>query len=354
MPQKVNKQYTASVPPVSVVIAARNEETHIGARIENLLSQDYPSTMMEIIIVSDGSSDNTDTIINTFIQKSNTANLDSTHIKLIRAEIHKGKPSALNTGVSQASGEIIVFTDARQIFKPDAINQLVANFNDPRIGCVSGELVFFENSTSEIKSEMNFYWKLEKRIRKMEGAINSVAGATGAIYAIRKPLFVPLPEEILLDDVFIPMKVVFQGYRTIFDNDAVAYDTFAKTLAHEKKRKVRTLVGNYQLLRLMPELLAPFKNPIFFRYLSHKILRLFIPFFFIIFLFSSFLAGGLFYKLLFIASILTLLLPLTGERISAMPFLGKLSQLAGAFVSLNYFALLAFFYFIKPGKKNLW
>jgi len=348
-PKKVNKAYLSPEPMVSVVVAARNEETNIGARIENFLEQDYPLEKMEIIIVSDGSTDATNDIVRQFA----SANVGQCALKLIELDDSKGKPNSLNIGVQQATGEFIVFADARQKFEPNAVKELMANFNDPKVGCVSGELLFYEDSDTNIKTEMAFYWNLEKHVRKMESAVGSVAGATGAIYAIRKSLFRPLPDEILLDDVLIPMNAIMDGFRTVFDGNAIAYDTVSKDLSEEKGRKIRTLLGNYQLLQIMPELLSPAKNPIFFRYLSHKVLRLFVPFFFFVFLFSSLMINGLFYKLAFIGTIMIILFPLVDRHIPSASHLHMVSKLSRTFVSLNYFALIAFFYFIRPGKKEV-
>jgi cellulose synthase/poly-beta-1,6-N-acetylglucosamine synthase-like glycosyltransferase len=188
----------------------------------------------------------------------------------------------------------------------------------------------------------------------MESSIHSVPGATGSIYAIRKVLFEPIPRGTLLDDVFVPMKIISKGYRSVFDSKAIAYDTISRDFAEEKKRKVRTLIGNYQLLGIMPELLSLKKNPIFFSFISHKILRLFVPFFFLIIVVSSLLMSGFIYKLSLIISTGTLLLPLGQKIFTKVPYVGMLSTMARTFVSLNYFALLAFLHLIWPRKKKVW
>jgi cellulose synthase/poly-beta-1,6-N-acetylglucosamine synthase-like glycosyltransferase len=321
------------------------------------MQQHYPLLKLEIIIVSDGSTDATDELILELIEHvgcNKKMGQGRPIVKLIRCNESKGKPNALNRGMHAATGEYVVFTDARQEFAPQAIKELIANFSDSQVGCVSGELVFLEDSNSIIQEEMGFYWRLEKQIRRMESATYSVAGVTGAIYAIRRSLFIPIPNETLLDDVFIPMAITFQGYRTIYDGQAIAFDRISKDFAQEKRRKVRTLLGNYQLIKLLPQLLSPTANPIFFRFLSHKIFRLFIPFFFIIFLVSSFFAEGIFYKMVLICTILLLFLPVIGKKTHRIPFIAKLGSLSRAFVTLNYFALIAFFLFVRPGKKNVW
>jgi len=355
LPKKIDKADLFPEPFVSIVIAARDEEKNIKSRIENLFSQDYPVDKLEIIIISDGSIDGTPLIVRKVIdQRGKMGELDGNpiRVKLIELNIKQGKPNALNAGVREAAGDFIVFTDARQKFNKNAVRELIANFNDPTVGSVSGELKFFEKSDSTLKDEMKIYWSLEKKVRKMESIVHSVPGATGAIYAIRKSLFTPIPEKTLLDDVYIPMKVIFQGYRSVFDSRAVAYDVMSVDVYQEKRRKVRTLVGNYQLVKLLPQILSPFKNPVWFTYLSHKLFRLFIPFLFFTMILAASLATGFLYKLTLVICVLVLLLALFDPKTGGIPIIGKISKISRTFVILNYFAFLSFFYFLWTRKKN--
>ncbi len=390
-PRSVRKTRQDSVPFVSVIIAARNEEGNIARRIENLFEQDYPEDRMEIIIVSDGSTDSTDSIVraraggdvqtaafgpaapddlqakidpgapgilratgNRGGPEGRSFAIPEPFLRLITLGRNVGKPGALNAGIEAARGDHIVFADARQQFEPDAISRLVENFSDPEVGAVSGELVFREDSDTTIRTEMGLYWNLEKWIRKTESRIHSVAGATGAIYAVRKDLAVVLPEKVILDDVMTPMMVVMKGYRTIFESGAIAWDTVSRDLAQEKRRKVRTLFGNYQLLRLMPGLLSPRKNPIFLQFFSHKVMRLFVPFFFVFTMVSSLLAGSAGYTLFFAAALAAVLLPLFEKPLAGIPLMGKACSISRTFTSLNYFAFLAFLVLVRPGRKEIW
>jgi len=357
-PKRVDRKRQTPEPLVSVVVAARNEGENIGKRIENLLGQQYPPDKLEIIIVSDGSTDSTNEIVQRYIDrepvKIRCGGDAYARLMLVTLNDSLGKPHALNRGVGLAHGEYLVFTDARQVFEPDAVRELIANFNDPAVGSVTGELVFYENSNTSIKAEMGLYWTLEKWIRKMEGQIHSVVGATGAIYAIRSELFEEIPDETILDDVLIPMRIVSRGYRNVFENRAIAHDVFSIDLEKEKRRKVRTLLGNYQILRLMPELASVSANTLFFQFFSHKIFRLFVPFFFIAVLVSSFLAEGLFYRLVFWGIIALLVMNVFHRTLLRLPVLGALSAVSRTFFSLNYFAFLAFFYFLRPGKAKVW
>jgi biofilm PGA synthesis N-glycosyltransferase PgaC len=259
-----------SWPAISIVVAARNEAARLPARISNLLSLNYGGPR-EIIVVSDGSVDGTAEALQLFAGR----------IRLIELPAG-GKPTALNAGVTAATGEILVFADARQWFEPDALRELIANFADEEVGGVTGELVLDcesspESSASTIGDGVGAYWKYEKWLRRHEGLVRSTLGATGAIYALRRRLWHPLPAETLLDDVLAPMRAVLAGYRVVFDERARACDTAAPDAAAEARRKRRTLAGNYQILTLEPRLLLPFVNPVWLQYVSHKLGRLVVP-----------------------------------------------------------------------------
>lgn len=283
-PQVVLK--TPISPTVSIVIAVRNEETNIARRLDNLRLQDYPSAKIEVIVVSDGSTDDTAAIVSSYSGRN---------VRQVELGSRLGKALALNRGIDIAKGEVIVFADARQQFESSAVSELVANFNDPRIGCVSGELILVKDDQSLIQAEMGTYWNYEKWIRKMESQTGSVIGATGAIYAIRRSLYLPLLDDTILDDVLTPLNIIRQGYRCIFDSRAVAFDSFSIDAGQEWRRKVRTLAGNWQLLSLKPSLLLPWRNPCWWRFISHKIMRLIVPFALIILLLSGAFLPGLFY-----------------------------------------------------------
>lgn len=259
----------AAWPAVSVVIAARNEGARLPGRVANLLNQRYPGPL-EVVVVSDGSTDGTAAALSRFPE----------NVRLVEVPAG-GKPVALNAGVRAARGSILVFADARQQFSPDAIRCLVENFDDPRVGGATGELILdcehADPSDSTIGDGVGLYWKYEKWLRRHESLIRSTLGATGAIYALRRELWRPLPSATLLDDVLAPMRAVLKGYRIVFDERARAFDRTSPHGPAESRRKVRTLAGNYQILALEPRLLIPFVNPVWVQYLSHKVGRLLVP-----------------------------------------------------------------------------
>jgi poly-beta-1,6-N-acetyl-D-glucosamine synthase len=257
-------------PSISIVLAARNEAPRLPGRIANLLELPYDGPR-ELIVVSDGSTDGTRETLAEYCQRGD--------IRLIEVPAG-GKPLALNAGVAAATGEILVFADARQRFSEGALKALAANFADPQVGGVTGELLLdceSGGSASTIGDGVGAYWKYEKWLRRNESAVWSTLGATGAIYALRRALWQPLPAETLLDDVLAPMRAVLGGSRVVFEEEATAEDRTAPDAAAEGRRKRRTLAGNYQILAQEPRLLVPFVNPVWLQYVSHKVGRLVVP-----------------------------------------------------------------------------
>ncbi|MBI3651736.1 MAG: glycosyltransferase family 2 protein [Acidobacteria bacterium] len=341
----------AITPTVSIVIACLNEEQNIAARLENLLACDYPAARFEILVVSDGSTDNTLNIVKRYAEK---------RVRVFHYDERQGKPTALNLGLANANGEIVVFTDARQSFEPDVIKELVANFADPQVGAATGAYLMSDKKGSSVGEGVGFYWQYEELIRKSEARFGSVIGATGAIYAIRKTLWQPLPTETILDDVYTPMRIAMQGYRVVFEDKALAHDVAAKSAAKEFARKVRTLMGNYQLCQLMPRLLWP-TNGLLLQFFSHKLLRLAAPIFMIILLAANLLlamretttAAAIFYQsslagqLVFYASVFF------GWLLSKSSRKVRLFNVAYVFSVMNAAALVGLFYFVL-GKRNVW
>jgi biofilm PGA synthesis N-glycosyltransferase PgaC len=331
----------AIIPSVSVIIAAHNEEVNLSAKLENLRLMDYPSELLQIIVASDGSTDRTLEILREH---------SSTVLPVILEEA-KGKAYALNAAVKHAAGEILVFLDTRQHVALDAISELVSCFADREVGAVSGELLLNSNSIPGTSESLGIYWKIEKTVRKLESASGSVVGVTGAIYAIRREFYTEIPPGTILDDVFVPMHVVRAGKRVVFQPSAVAYDQLSSTTGKEFSRKVRTLTGNYQLLKLAPWLLSS-ANPIRFRLISHKLLRLTIPMFLGLMMLSSFLAIGSFYRAAFWSQIGLYTAAIVGILVPSVSRF-KVVSIAYTFVMLNVAATIAFFNFIA-GRYKVW
>jgi biofilm PGA synthesis N-glycosyltransferase PgaC len=259
----------AMLPKVTVVVVAHNEAERIGARIENLRSLDYPRESLGILIVSDGSTDGT-------AERARAGAPGG--MQVIAFAARRGKPAVLNEIVRRLRGDIVVLADARQRFDPGALRALVAPFADPGVGAVSGDLVLTsDGGRTAVGQGVSAYRRYESFVRLCESRVGSTVGATGAICAIRRILFSPLPEDIILDDVLIPMRIARRGYRVLFEPTARAFDRAPGTAREEFGRKARTLAGNFQLLFREKWLLNPLGNPLWFQTISHKGLRLLGP-----------------------------------------------------------------------------
>jgi poly-beta-1,6-N-acetyl-D-glucosamine synthase len=217
-------------------------------------------------------------------------------MRVLLLDQHGGKAEALNRGVEKATGEILVFADVRQLLDRNAVRALVSNCEDVSVGAVTGELMLLDEFGKEAKDAVGVYWRYEKKLRSMESDIHSTVGATGALYAIRRELYRPIPSHTILDDVAIPMNAVLEGKRVVFERTARAYDWAANSSATEFTRKVRTLTGNFQLLKQMPQLIVPWRNPVFIQFVSHKIGRVLVPYFLIALFVSNLFLGGAAYR----------------------------------------------------------
>jgi poly-beta-1,6-N-acetyl-D-glucosamine synthase len=251
---------------VTVLLPVRNGERWLRSKLESLLALQYPRELIQILVISDGSVDTTDAIAREFVL--------SGEIELLRIPAG-GKAVALNAGLERARGEILFFTDVRQAIDPDSLRHLVACFSDPLVGAVSGELVIRDGETLEELS-IGLYWKYEKWMRKRESRIDSVMGATGCIYAMRRALAVPLRPGTLVDDMFLPLAAFFAGYRVIMEENAKAFD-YPTGLDVEFRRKVRTLAGVFQITELYPQLLS-WHNRMLLAFVFHKLARLLMPY----------------------------------------------------------------------------
>ena len=334
----------SNTPTVSILMVVRNEEQVLEAKLQNLLSLDYPADRCQVIVVSDGSTDRTDEILHEYGRDP--------RLHVILNPLARGKASGLNDAVELASGEIVMFTDARQKIEPRALRLLAENFADPEVGCASGELMLGDPATGEASMGTGVYWRLEKRVRQLESASGSVVGATGAIYCARRNLFDALPAATILDDVLIPMQIVSKGARVILDCRARAWDSPDLGQKREFMRKVRTLNGNYQLLQLAPWVLTA-KNPIRFEFVSHKLLRLAVPFALLALLASSFFSPQPFYRAALATQIVFYGLSLADVAKLKIGPLSRLADAARTFLVLNSAAVVAFAKFVT-GRKITW
>jgi len=332
-------------PRISVVMVVRNEEQVLECKLRNLLDLDYPPESCQIVIVSDGSTDGTEAILR--------EHLRGPRVQVVINQLSRGKASGLNDALERTHGDIVVFTDARQKIERGALRLLVENFADPEVGCVSGELMLGDPAAGETGQGMGLYWRIEKSIRELEAASGSVVGATGALYAVRRELLTALPEGTILDDVYIPLQVMRQGRRVVFEPRARAWDNRDLGGRSEFARKVRTLSGNYQVVQLMPWVLSG-QNPVLLRFVSHKLLRLCVPFALTAMLIASMWLRAPLYRIALVLQLAFYGMGLLAlARILKAGILGRAADVAGTFVLLNTAAVVAFANFVA-GRKTAW
>lgn len=343
LPQPIRKQ--AITPTVTVVIAVHDGAAHIQTKLANLAALDYPRGNVDVIIVCDGCRDDTAELCRQF---------GDPRVRVLEFAERRGKAACLNDAIAAAEGEVLLLTDVRQRLSPTALRELVDNLADDTVGAVGGELQF-EDAQTGFARGVDAYWRYEKLIRYAESRSGSTVGVSGALYAMRRDLFWPLPFGTVLDDVLVPMRVVGAGKRVVFEPLALAWDRPSQEPVQEQRRKIRTLAGNYQLIQLAPWLLLPGRNPLWFRFCSHKLLRLLAPWLLLALALTSALLATR-----YTVCALSLLLLLVG---AALFMLGRLLpstqrwspvRLVTAFAYLNVFSAQALVAFTRNRRLHLW
>ncbi len=331
-----------TLPRISLLIPVYNEQEVIVEKLKNALALDYPEDRMEIVVASDGSTDRTAELIRPFLSR------------LVRLEAypeHRGKMGTINRAVGGLSGEIIVFTDASAFFPPETLNLLLQGFSDPAVGAVSGALILKEEATGGGELTVDWYWRMEKFIRERESLLSSAVGATGAIWALRRELFSPLPDDTILDDFLLPLAPVRRGYRVWFESRARAYEKSHTDLHGEFRRKVRTLTGNYQAFFRARWL---FRSPIAFQVISHKLCRLVVPFALLGLLISCLFGPPALRPVFYLQAIFYALAAAGLPAISRGGKPGRLFSVPLTFCLLNGAALKAFFVYFFGKRKPVW
>jgi cellulose synthase/poly-beta-1,6-N-acetylglucosamine synthase-like glycosyltransferase len=324
-------------PSVSIVLAVRNGIEMLPRKIQHLQDLDYPN-IQEIVIVSDGSTDGSAALLES---------QQSPRIKAIVLAEHGGKAVAVNAGMAEASSEIIVFVDIRPEVAPGAIQQLVSNFADEKVGCVCGKLTLRNEGHDAASAAVGgIYWRYEQWLRRCEAEWDSPVGVYGGFYAIRRTLAVQQPAGTILDDMFQPLAIIRQGYRSVIDSQACVYDTWPKSVGGEFDRKVRTLAGNFQLLQLAPWVLTP-QNRVLFQLVSHKLMRLVVPYLMVLLLLSSVVLSisAPVYWAFTGCQIFFWGIAIAGLRFK-IPVLDRLAAPAGAMLVLNAAAVVGLYRFL--------
>ncbi len=261
----------AELPSVTAILATRDDAATIAARVDDFFRADYPIDRLQVVVGVDSTS----------VQPLDEirAACGQRNVEVCAARSAGGKAAGLNAAVRAAQGDVLVFSDVQQRFAPDAIRVLVTRLQaDPRLSAVGGALQLpGDRADASGRSPVEWYWFLERLLRAAEARLHSTVGLSGSIYALWRRDWVEMPDQLILDDVWLPMRLVLDNRRVGYELDAKAWDARSTTAAQEKLRKVRTLTGNFQLMAWLPASLVPVRNPIWLQFISHKVLRLFTP-----------------------------------------------------------------------------
>jgi len=327
---------------VSVLLAVHNGEQFIRKKLECLLALNYPAELMDILVVSDGSTDATDGIVESFRDR---------RVRLLQAP-WGGKPAALNLALRHASGEILFYTDVRQLFHPDSLAHLVANFADPTVGVVTGEPRFLDPDCTGAQADMELYWRYDLWVRRRHARIDSACNTTGWIYALRRSLAKAIPDDTLTDDAVIPLEALFRGYRVIVEPKAVAFD-YPNIKGGEFRRKLRTLGGLWQVHVRLPRLFTR-ANRMRFHFFSHKSSRLVLPWGILLILAgTAALDSSQVRSFLLSDELLLLVLALGDYLVPKRSPLKRISSPARSFLAMNAASLLSIIVFVVPPRR-LW
>ena len=330
------------LPSVSLLIPAYNESRVIERKIKNALALDYPPDRLEIVIASDGSTDDTVAIAQRMA--------DGQQVRVLPFPCNRGKMATLNASVPQLRADVVVFSDAPALLCPDALRQLVQSFADPEVGAVSGHYTVIRTGDARTGASEDFYWKYETALKTMESSLGSTLGAHGHLYAIRRELYPYPPPATINDDYVIFVSVLSRGYRAVYDASAIVYEE-----AHEMEgfgRRVRIVAGNIQQLREMRRLLRPFQPLPLFVFLSHKLARLVVPLAMLTALTANlFLLGRPFYIAAICAQALFYLLAAGGALRRLTP---KILMLPFYFSMVNAAAFFGFYHALTRRRNMAW
>ena len=336
----------AWTPKVTVLIPAYNEADSIAATILNKLEQDYPADRLQVIVVSDGSTDGTDDIVRGFSARG---------VQLIRREPREGKAAALNEAVRHARGEIVVFSDANSLFARDAIRRIVENFSDPDVGYVTGNLHFTAPRDSASASGSRAYMAYENILRRFETAAGSVIGVNGGVDAIRRELYVDIPRELITDFV-LPLHVIAGRHRVVYDARAQSRETANSELGAEFRMRVRVALRALQGLVYMRRLFNPVRYPLAaFSLISHKALRymtfLFLP---VALIANVILAAAPFYQMMLSMQLLAYALAVIGLRKNLPGLVRRITTVPTYFLVSNLAFTLAVVRFLRGETMATW
>ncbi len=334
-----------SEPTVSLIISAYNEEEVIETKIKNSLALDYPEEKLEIVVASDGSTDETNNIVRSFENRG-----------IILYEYERlGKTGIQNETVKKVKGEFLVFSDANAMYDEDAIRKLVRNFTDDKVGCVCGQLTYKNKDKIHGSSAEISYWDYEKYLKKFESRVSSLIGANGSIYAVRKSDYVEIGSD-LISDLVEPLEIVKKGKRVVYEHDAISMEESSPSIEHEFKRKVRILTRSIHGILHMKELFNPLRYGIFaIQLLVHKLFRYLIPFFLVTAAISLvFLTHEGFYYLIFCLMMAAIIMAIMLKFTKGENKQNQSLTLFYYYILVNYAVVLAWGNVIGGNKITIW
>lgn len=334
-------------PRVSMIIAAHNEEADIAAKLENALALEYPPGWLEIVVASDCSADRTDDIVRSYAPRG---------VKLYRQEQHYGKTIAQNSAVKHTSGEILVFSDATTMYRPDAVRQIVRPFADPTVGCVAGQLVYEDRTATVVGDGCKSYWGYEKMIKQSESEVCSLIGVSGCLYAVRRSCHQKLAND-MIDDFVIATEIRLQGLRTVYEPAAISSEDTNQKGKDEFRMRVRVIQQTFSALQRYSEVLSlPQQGMFAFQMISHKVMRYLVP----AFLLLAFVANALLVREHLVYS-MTFFAQVACYALAVLGWAGdKLSLKLGSFALPYYFVLanaaivIAFIKFMRGESRVVW
>jgi poly-beta-1,6-N-acetyl-D-glucosamine synthase len=338
------------LPPVALVVAAYNEEDYIREKIQNSLDLDYPKELLEIIFVTDGSTDATPSIISEY-----------EGVRLLHQEGRKGKSAAMNRSIQFIQSPIIVFCDANTLLNRECISEIVKHYRDPKVGGVAGEKkILQEGINTAAATGEGLYWKYESFLKKLDSELYSAVGAAGELFSIRKELFIPAPEGTIIEDFVQSLTVCTKGYVLRYETNAYAAEAPSASMKDEMKRKVRICAGAFQAMALLKELFNPIKHPILaFQFISHRVLRWTIcPLALIFLLFSNiilvFTTQNILYLLFLVSQLLFYTLAITGWILANKEIRVRVLYIPFYFLFMNFAVLLGFRRYLQNKQSVLW
>jgi len=339
----VDKEVSPYLPKVAMIVAAYNEESVLEAKLQNTWELNYPAELFEIVVGSDGSGDRTAEILN---------NCQDSRLKAFAFTERRGKISVLNDIVSKTDADILVMSDANTMFSPDAVRHLVAHFQDPKVGCVSGEMCLEQDGGP---SGEGLYWKYEVWIKKNESRLGFLIGCNGGIFALPRALYEPLPASVIVEDFVLSMRILEQGYQVRFEPAARGTEPPCPTARAEMIRKIRIGAGSFQALRLTAPLLSPRFGLRSFAFWGHKVFRWFVPVFIVLSLIANvFLLSITFFQLTLAAQLLAIVVAVLAYRLNLGGIIGKFCRPLSYFYVMNYALLCGLFRFLFGTQKVTW